>query len=763
MRLLSPPLRTDVMDLDSAGPPLERPGSRDLDDASARLLVRGAERVCLRPGDRLFGRGQEGDALYVVLSGELEREAPEPGPPLREGDIFGVLEVLSGERRVSTVSASGEVELLRVTSSSLDRLLAERPDMTEKLVQVAERQLLRREIVRLIPEVFGSLDADTLVEMGRVFQWTRLGRGERLFAQGDPGDALYVLISGRLQASVQVAGGGHRVVAEMVPGEIVGEMSLLSGEPRSATVVALRDSVLQLCSRADFHTLLERHPKLSMHLTSILIERLRTANQSSVRDQGRMSIALVPLHEGIELDSVSGPLVSTLSDFGSVLHLDRIAMEQRVGHFLAKLDARLRDLRLLPWFEEQEARHDAVVYEADPALTPWTLRCVGRADRIVLIADADHDPGIGPLEERIDALLSGARPRLHLVLLHPADRDRPRATRAWLDPRQIHQHHHVRRGRAQDVARVARLLTGRGIGVVLSGGGARGFAHIGVLRVIEQLGIPVDAIGGTSAGAGLGAQYASGDSPAEMRDINWREFVERKPFRQYTLPVYSLVRRAGFDRAVQAILGDLDIEDLWIPYFCTSCDIHTGEKVIHRRGSLWKAARASMSLPGIVPPVVDGRRLLVDGGVLDNIPEEEMREFCGGPVIAVDVSPSAPIPIDYGYEEMPSPWAVLWRRLSPFAQRYRIPSLLEVLVRTATVSNVSQDGLVDEVADIVLRPPVSGHGLLDFAAIDRIIEDSIEYSRTELSAWLERRDGPGGTDGPSRVGGPSDPEGARPA
>lgn len=728
-----------MTDIEPSRRPLELPRSRDLDEDAARLLVRDAERIRLRAGETVFRREDASDAIFMVLSGRLGYEEPDAVPLLRDGDIFGVLEVLSGETRSATIRASDDVELLRVPSSRLDELLSDRPEMTEKLAEVAERQLLRREMVRLIPEVFGTLDADTLVEMGRVFHWVRLGRGERLFSQGDPGDALYVLVSGRLQARVPTVGGGGRAVGEIAPGETVGEMSLLSGDPRSATVVALRDSVLQMCGRTDFEALLERHPKLSLHLSSILVERLKRANQRSVADQGRMSIALVPLHDGIDMRPFADTLVTTLSEHGSVLHLDRMGVDGRVGHFLSRLDARLQDLRLLPWLEEQETRHHVVVYEADPEPSAWTLRCVGQADRIVLIADADHDPSVSELEERIDTLLSGARPPLHLVLLHPADRDHPRGTRAWLDVREIHQHHHVRRDRVRDAERVARLLTGRGVGLALSGGGARGFAHIGVLSVIDELGIAVDAIGGTSAGAGLGAQYAMGYSPAEMRDVNWREFVARKPFKEYTLPVYSLVRRNGFDRAVQSILGDLDIADLWIPFFCTSCDIHTGEKVIHRRGPVWKAARASMSLPGIVPPVVDGSRLLVDGGVLDNIPEEEMQRFCGGPVIAVDVSPSAPIPIDFEYDDMPSPWAVLWSRISPLAQRKRIPGLLEVLVRTATVSNVGQHGMVDEVADVVLRPPVSGHGLLEFPAIDRIIADAIEYSRGELSAWLERR------------------------
>ena len=718
----------------------ELPPCRDLDPETVRLLVEGAERIRLEPEEIVYRKGDAADAVYFVLSGRLKLVEGEAGPVIREGDLFGVLEVLSGEGRMSTIAASREAELLHVPATTLNRILRETPGATEKFIEVAELQLLRREMVRLLPHVFGSLDADTLVELGRVFRWLRLERGEQLFAQGDPGDALYLLVSGRLQARLDAPGGAFRVVGEIVPGETVGEMALVSDEPRSATVVALRGCVLQVCDRKDFEALVEAHPQLSRHVSGILVQRLKKANQRASVVHQRLSIAVVPLHAGIDANAFSRPFARALERHGSVLSLDRIGVDERVGHLLSNLEPRLQDLRLLPWFEEQESRHDFVVYEAEPEPTPWTLRCVSQADRIVLVADADHAPGVGELETRIEHVLSGARPPLHLVLLHPADRDRPRGTPAWLEPRDVHRHHHVRRERLGDVERVARLLTGRGLGLVLSGGGARGFAHIGVLTVIDELGLAVDAIGGTSAGAGMAAQYAMGLTPAEMRDVNYREFVVRKPFKKYTLPVYSLASRYAFDRTCRVIAGDLDVSDLWIPFFCTSSDLQTGGKVLHVRGPLWIAARATMSLPGIVPPVVDGSRVLVDGGVLDNMPEEEMMEFCGGPVVAVDVGPGAPIPVDFEYDDMPSPWRVLWDRLSRSGTGRMVPTLLEVLMRTATVSNASQHGVVDDTVDLVLRPPVAEFGLLDFGQIDGIIAAAVPYARERLTAWIAERE-----------------------
>lgn len=721
-------------------PPTELPVCPDLDQDTLGRLLHEAEPVHLDSGAVLYRAGDDCDGLYLVRSGRLDRVERDSTMVLHEGDVFGVVEALSKEERISTVSASVDTDLLRVTMSSLDSVLATWPEATEILAGVADRHLLARELVRLLPEVFQTSGPKVLREMGRRFRLVRLERGEKLFAQGDPGDALYILVSGRLRVELQTES-GPRIVGEVVPGETVGEMAMLTDDPRSATVVALRDSVLQECGREDFQALTEAYPGLSMHLSGILVERLKRANQRTRRTRGRLSVAVVPLHEGLDTEAFVRPFLRSLEEFGSVLHLDRDGLHERVGHGMAKLDLRLQDLRLLPWLEEQESRHDTVVYETAPSATSWTMLCVGQADRIVLVADADHDPAAGELEERIDRQLSGARPPVHLVLVHPTDREKPHGTPVWLAGRDTHRHHHVRRGRSADVERVARLLMGRGLGLVLSGGGARGFAHIGVIRVLRKLGIPIDAIGGTSAGAAVGAGYAMDYATEKIRDISQYQFAVRKPFNKYTLPAYSLVGRRGVDRTYQEMFEDWDITDLWTPYLCTSCDIHTGEKVVHVEGPLWKAARASAAIPGILPPVIDGQRLLVDGGVLDNIPEGEMKAFCEGSVIAVDVSPGAPMPVDIEYEQMPSPWRFLWDRINPFGRPVRVPGILEILVRTATVSNAGQHGLVDEVADLVLRPPVQHYGLLEFAAIDSIIEDAVPHCEEYLQAWWSERSG----------------------
>lgn len=625
-------------------------------------------------------------------------------------------------------------ELLRMPVDDLDALVAERRKGTETVVDIAERHLAGHEITRILTSIFEVAGEDALDDVRAAFQWRRLERGEVLFEEGAEADSVCVVASGRLEARVRSIDGTARAVGEILPGETVGEMAVTTGRPRAATVVALRSSALYECERETFLALLRRHPVLNEHVFRVLAQRLDRANRNDTPVASRLSIAVVPLHDSVAAGAFVDPFLGALGSAGTVLRLDQDEVERRVGRAVYGAGERLAELRLMPWFEDQESMHDFVVYEADPDLSRWTRRCLSRADRIVMLADADASPDLSAVEAEMDRVLAGARPPVHLVLVHPEDREQLVGTARWLEPRTVRAHHHVRRGRPEDVERVFRLMTGRGLGLVLSGGGARGFAHIGVIGAFEKLGIPIDAVGGTSAGAAVGGHYAMGLTPDEVREACRHSMVDRRPFKDYTLPVYSFVKRDSLDDVLRSAGGDRDLADTWIPFFCTSADLHSGDKVVHTRGLFWKAIRASISLPGIVPPVIDGDRLLVDGGVLDNLPQAEMVDFCGGRVIAVDVSGGTPAALDVAYEDLPSPWTVLWNRVLPWRKAVRVPTLLDVLLRTATVSNTGQLRTADGV-ELLIEPPVSEFGLLAFEEIDRIVDTSYDYAIEVLSGW----------------------------
>jgi NTE family protein/lysophospholipid hydrolase len=309
-----------------------------------------------------------------------------------------------------------------------------------------------------------------------------------------------------------------------------------------------------------------------------------------------------------------------------------------------------------------------------------------------------------------------------------------------LAPRSVDAHHHVALDRSGDVSRLARLLTGRGIGLVLGGGGVRGFPHIGVVRALRELGVPIDVVGGTSVGSIVAGLAALGLDHREMLATIHREWIARNPMNDYTLPIVSLLTANKLVRSLESMFGDTQIEDLWTDYFCVSSSLTRGAVVVHREGSLAKATRASISVPGLAPPVAVGGDLLVDGGVLNNLPADVMRRLCPrGQVIAVDVNPSSGPTASANYGSSLSAWQLLWSRFNPFLPTLRVPGIQEVLERMTMLASIQQSAdLVRPSVDLYLHPPTDQFQMFDRREIAGIVELGYTYSRPLIAAWAAR-------------------------
>lgn len=223
-----------------------------------------------------------------------------------------------------------------------------------------------------------------------------------------------------------------------------------------------------------------------------------------------------------------------------------------------------------------------------------------------------------------EACLTASHTQRTLLLVHPAATAVPSQTGEWLRLHPVSRHFHVREDRGTDLGRVARLIARKGHGLALGGGGARGFAHLGILKACEVHGMAVDCLSGTSMGAIMACQYAMGLSMEELMRLNHR-MVDVRPFTEYTVPMISLVAGHRAERAFLETFGETTMEDLWIPCVAVSANITTSSLVVHDRGLVRRAARASSALPGILPPVVEGAHLLVDGGVVNNLPADIVR------------------------------------------------------------------------------------------------------------------------------------------
>ncbi|MGC8486838.1 MAG: patatin-like phospholipase family protein [Clostridia bacterium] len=321
------------------------------------------------------------------------------------------------------------------------------------------------------------------------------------------------------------------------------------------------------------------------------------------------------------------------------------------------------------------------------------------------------------------------------MLLHPVGTRRPQGTAAWLKMRTVLRHYHVRSDNTADVARLARHLTGTAVGPVLSGGGARGFVHVGALQALEEAGIVPDLIGGTSIGAIMGGLTVLGWRPEDVLELG-KTFGSPRALFDYTLPYMSLMTTGKVTNLLKRWVEDTQIEDLWVPFFCVSANLTQGDVVIHRTGPLWKAVRASMAIAGIFSPVLHNGDVLVDGGALNNFPVDVMRRIAGGAqVIGVQASPPTDPFAHYEFDSGISGWRILWHRLNPLVPNLKVPSIASILLRSVEVKSAVRPADVPgaDDPDILIWPDTSTFKLLDFSAYKALAETGYRAAREALA------------------------------
>jgi predicted acylesterase/phospholipase RssA/CRP-like cAMP-binding protein len=559
--------------------------------------------------------------------------------------------------------------------------------------------------------------------------------GAWLFRQGDEGDALYLLARGLLQVWIDSGDSpeGPRLIAEIVPGETVGEIGMLAGGRRSASIRAVRDSLLLRMDAASFDDLGRRSPQLIRHIAGQIAARLRDRTSSSpTMSRTVRTIAVLPLDGRPAAEPLVRRLVDTLGREGPALLLDSQCIGELGAPALPSGPRQEVSPELVDWLAGREDKHRFLVYVADAGETAWSDIATRHADLILLVGSAGGDPAVRPWERALLDSENGVVARQALVLQHDGQPETVTGTHAWIAPRSVDFHLHVRGGVGSDFERLARVLTGRAVGLVLGGGAARGFAHLGVYRALAEAGIAVDWVGGTSIGAVMGAAIAQGGTVDDVTDVARRAFVHGRPFSDLTLPVLSLLRGRRMERLIGAHLTG-DIEDLAMPFFCVSSDLGRGRPLIHERGPVALAVRASASLPGVFPPAVVGGQLVIDGAILDNLPVDVMRRRPVAKVIAVDVTSRNNYEVSY--DTVPSPWRVLAGQFLPFAQRYRVPGIMSLMLKATEIGTMADVREAGQRADLLMRPPVSKFSLTDVRAFDDIVQVGYEHARQVLEGW----------------------------
>lgn len=566
-----------------------------------------------------------------------------------------------------------------------------------------------------LPADLRAILADHLVPM-------TIQGGDVLMREGDEADALYLVVAGRLQARVG-DGDATTVVGEIGRGEVVGESALLTDQPRFATVVALRDTELLQLPLVAFEDIVASHPTFLRPVAAQVIGRMMRAQAGAATDHPVATVAVVPIHGR----DTAVRCARALAD----------ALPAVAGHgVVVTREDRPQGQSEVAWAQQLEADHALVVYLADVAADDSTRRCLRQADTVLLVADATERADVTPVE----AVLAEHRRRVNvpveLVLVHPARHEIPTGTRRWLEVRDLRRHHHVRVEDADDVARVARLVTDRAIGLVLSGGGARGMAEIGVVKAMGELGIPIDAVGGTSAGSLVAGAVARGWTADAIARTLRRGMVEASNPVDVTVPVASLAAGRRISERLKEAAGEVDIEDLWIDYFCVSTNLSRVRPEIHRRGVGWRAIRASMSIPGIFPPVAHNGDVLVDGGLVDNLPVAEMRRGHDGiTVVAVDVGVHRGLAAgDLPDSTVVDGWRLVLDRVNPRRPTPEVVGILTVLARLTELGGGTGDEGAD-LGDVLIRPDVERFPILDFSRFDELVEIGYREGLEVLSDW----------------------------
>jgi NTE family protein len=607
--------------------------------------------------------------------------------------------------------------------------------MMESSARPAHRDAL---LARQLSALLGDAPAAMRYLQERL-QWVDLPGGAVLLEQGESGDAGYLVISGRLRVYVRSDDGGQRMVRELSRGALIGEMSLYTGEPRSATVAAVRDSVLVRLDRRDFEGLLAISPQVSISFTRQIIHRLQTEHLRKPLP-APVTVAVLPITEGIDLTTLVERLAQQLRRFGKVCVVDAAEIARLLALRGAAQGEQLPEQAIALALDALEAEHDFVLLQADATPGPWTRLCIAHSDELLLLADAARPPALHPIEQ---ACLIGGPSRSEaaeiLVLLHPSEQVIPRGTRNWLARRPVTSHVHIRPELERDIARLARLLSRNAIGLVFAGGGARGFAHLGTWRALQEQGVEIDCIGGTSIGGVLAAIVAA-DPPLDKGVAIARKAFSENPTGDFNLlPLISLIKggrvRGAIERSVRALMGEpIDIEDLWKTYFCIATNYSQAREQPIKSGDLARALRASIAIPGALPPVVHDGDLLCDGGTFNNFPVDVMRDLRGvGTVLGVDLG--ARIPRRLEFDEVPGSWALLRDRFRPRdKRRYRLPSLAAYLLNVTILYSMSRQQEARRLTDVYFSPPLHRIGLLQWSRFDEIVRQGHDHAVEVLGA-----------------------------
>lgn len=567
-----------------------------------------------------------------------------------------------------------------------------------------------------LARLFGEISNEQLEHILSVAKILELEAGQYIFQQGETGQAFYIVLSGRFRA-LQNSEDGIYILGDISVGEPIGEFSLFTREQHSAAVVALRKSTVLRIEDDEYLTLIKEFPSFATTLTKFVIDRLRRNAQQKKMDAAPKNIAIINLQPNNDVSAYTSSIQEQLLKMG---------LEIKIYTHLS-----ITEDNYPAAFDNMDRQVGLNFLVCDMESPEWAKQSIAYCDLVFVATDFNADPHLYEIEKMLGLYAHNVmQKRIYLLLLHTENAAMPLHTEKWFKDRTFDLHLHIRENNAADIRRFCRIATHQAIGLVLGGGGARGFAHVGVIKALLEAGLEFDFVGGTSAGAVYGT--ATTHSDFDMNKIKyWCELGSKRKLtsNDFTIPFVSLLSGKKMRRFLSDIFSNYHLEDLWVNTFCVSTNFSNASLVVHERGLISKQVEASIAIPGVFPPVLINNQLHIDGGVIDNLPVEPMYKKPVRHVIAVSLSAEANSKTDL--KELPSSWEMFWNKVSS-NKAFQLPGLSSILVNSITINSRHRQETSKPQVSLYIELDLKEFQFLDWGNWQQILQKGYEQTQQQL-------------------------------
>ncbi|MGY8783450.1 MAG: cyclic nucleotide-binding domain-containing protein [Fidelibacterota bacterium] len=723
-----------------------------------KTIASNFEYLLLDKNEVLFKQGEKKySGIFYLISGKINLTTIEDGNNLEivneiyENEVFNSLSIFYEETRSSTVTILEESKLLFIRKNLLVELCENNYTFNDNLRKKITIEFNREKLSRILLNIYSKeVDYSILRKIMDSGEWVYLKDNTELFSHGDPSDSMFFLVRGFLKAFIPIKN-KLKEVGEIKGGEIIGEMGLLSDEPRSASIYSTRESVLFKITKENFDILMRSNPSVLFALSKQII--LRFKKNQNVKTYNEDTLFLTLLYTS---NNNKDPIVNcgfgesleeSLNSYEKSYFLSKVKVEEQllVNDININLEAGGKYFPLDDYVTKISRHYKYIILETEIENTPWTNWCNNLSDKFLFLLNPTEGIQNNQIIDVMDQIQEETPEHLlvdrELIVCHENKDHFPIKTSEYMAALQpISNHYHINVNDKNDFSRLARIITNKSIGVAFGGGGARGLAHVGAYKALLDNGIPIDVVCGTSAGSMMAGIIASGFSIDKIKSI-WENFGKDMGIQlfDYNLPYSSIFNGKKYHDALLKIFDDRKIEDLWLPMFCCAANITTAELKVFNRGEICKAVTASSSLPGLLTPVVEKDSLYVDGGLINNMPGDILKENFNSKLISINVSPEKElIP---NFDSFPNQNSLMLKKIfakRKFKKEYEelnIPTLGSIMVRSIMVGSAHKTKEVASLSDIYLNIPTNGFAMLNYDKINELFEIGYNYTNNQVKKY----------------------------